>query len=167
MAMTMNNDSVEALLDECGSELTALEAFVTGLGMASNIVPYLSKYGLVKACGTIEQAFKAVVADKCSFRAKAQLKNYLTEKVRNSSSNPSFDNICKLLKSFDPAWKTSFKSAINAHASAASLRTSLQSLVDARNEFTHGGNPRVSIGDVRRYFDDARIVIEELDQIVG
>jgi len=130
-------------------------------------VPYLSKYGLIKACGTIEQAFKSLVADRCSYRARAQIKNYLTKMVRNSSSNPSFGNICKLLKSFDSSWNAAFKDAVNNHASSNSLKTSLQSLVDTRNEFAHGGNPRVSIGDVRRYFHDARAVIEELDWVVG
>jgi len=165
--MAMNNDSVKSLLDDCENELAALEALAIGLGMGSNIVPYLSKYGLIKACGTIEQAFKSIVADKCSYRAKLQLKNYLTEKVRNSSSNPSFSNMCDLLKAFDNGWKASFKDALKNHTNAGALKTSLQSLVDARNEFAHGGNPQVSIGNVRKYFDDARMVIEELDRVVG
>lgn len=163
----MNNDSVRQLLDACATEIAALEHLVHGLGLASTIVPYLSKYGLIKACGTIEQAFKAVVADKCSYRAKRQIKNYLTEKVRNSSSNPSYENMCKLLKAFDGSWKDDFKAAVNGHAHSASLKTSLQSLVDARNEFAHGGNPRISIGDVAQYYADARAVIECLDDVVG
>lgn len=163
----MNNDTVRVLLDDCSTELAAIEVLINGLGLGSTIVPYLSKYGLIKACGTIEQAFKSVVADRCAYRARAQIKNYLTDKVRNSSSNPSFDNICKLLKSFDAGWKTAFKDAVNNHGRASSLKTSLQSLVDARNEFAHGGSPRVSIGDVRQYFQDAREVIVELDRVVG
>ena len=167
MAMAMNNESVRNLLDECDAELANLETLVNGLGLGSTIVPYLSKYGLIKACGTIEQAFKSLVADRCSYRARLQIKNYLADKVRNSSSNPSFDNICRLLKSFDDNWKTMFKDAVNNHGRATSLKTSLQSLVDARNEFAHGGNPRVSIGDVRQYYIDAREVIEQLDAVVG
>lgn len=163
----MNNESVKQLLDDCESEIASLDTLVGGLGMTSNIVPYLSKYGLIKACGTIEQAFKSIVADKCSYRARQQIKNYLGEKVRNSSSNPSFSNICQLLKGFDLAWKVGFKDAVNAHPQADALKTSLQSLVDARNEFAHGGNPRIAIGDVVQYYADARQVIECLDQVIG
>ncbi|MBB6086992.1 HEPN domain-containing protein [Wenzhouxiangella marina] len=162
----MKNDAVRALLDDCETELAAIETLINSLGLGSTIVPYLSKYGLIKACGTIEQAFKSVVADRCSYRARSQIKNYLEDNVRNSSSNPSFSNICKLLKSFDESWKTGFKGGVNMHARASSLKTSLQSLVDARNEFAHGGNPRVSIGDVRQYYQDAREVIVELDRVV-
>ena len=163
----MNNDSVRQLLDACGAEIAALQTLVNGLGVGSNIVPYLSKYGLIKACGTIEQAFKSIVADKCSYRARQQIKNYLTEKVRNGSSNPSYSNICSLLKAFDTTWRDNFKNLVDGHAHAASLKTSLQSLVDARNEFAHGGNPRISIGDVALYYADARKVIECLDRVVG
>lgn len=163
----MNNVAVRDLLDECAREITAIDGLVAGLGIGSNIVPYLSKYGLIKACGTIEQSFKSIVADKCSCRAKQQIKNYLNRTVRNSSSNPSFDNICKLLKCFDTTWRDNFKNTVNNHQRSANLKTSLQSLVDARNEFAHGGNPRVSINDVVQYFTDARELIECLDSVVG
>ena len=165
--MAMNNEPVRQLLDSCEQEINALEILVDGLGIGSTIVPYLSKYGLIKACGTIEQAFKSIIADKCSYRARQQIKNYLTEKVRNSSSNPSYSNICGLLKCFDRSWKDNFKAGVDGHPQSGSLKTSLQSLVDARNEFAHGGNPRISIGDVSQYYQDARKVIECLDQIVG
>lgn len=163
----MNNVAVRDLLDECAREITAIDGLVADLGIGSNVVPYLSKYGLIKACGAIEQAFKSIVADKCSYGAKQQIKNYLNGTVRNSSSNPSFDNICKLLKCFDATWKDNFKTAVNNHQRSANLKTSLQSLVDARNEFAHGGNPRVSISDVVQYFADARELIECLDGVVG
>ncbi|WP_157600183.1 HEPN domain-containing protein [Saccharospirillum impatiens] len=163
----MNNDSVRHLLDSCDNEIASLESLVHGLGIGSSIVPYLSKYGLVKACGTIEQAFKSIISDKCSYRAKKQIKNFLTQKVRNSSSNPSYSNMCNLLKDFDGTWKDGFKAAIDAHPQSGSLKTSLQSLVDARNEFAHGGSPKISIGDVSKYYSDARKVIECLDRVVG
>lgn len=163
----MNNNSVLELLDNCENEISAIENLITGLGISSNVVPYLSKYGLIKACGTIEQAFKTVVADKCAHRSKQQIKNFITKSVRNNSSNPSFTNICNLLNKFDESWKDSFKQAVLSHSRPESLKTSLQSLVDARNEFAHGGNPRVSISDVSRYYSDSRIIIEFLDRVVG
>lgn len=167
MAMAMNNDSVRIQLEECKVELVGLESLVNGLGVTSTASPYLSKYALIKACGTIEQAFKSIIADKCSYRARVQVKTFLTQKVRNGSANPSFDNICKLLGAFDSAWRISFRDGVNRQANVSSLKTSLQSLVDARNEFAHGGNPKVAIRDVCKYFDDARLVIELLDGVVG
>lgn len=163
----MNNCAVATLLDQCAEELSNLESSVNQLGASHSLVPYLSRYGLIKACGTIEQAFKAIVADECSRRARKQIKNFLADKVTNSSSNPSIDNICKLLKSFDSFWKTEFKRSVSTHPNSSQLKDSLQSLVDARNEFAHGGNPHVSIGDVRQYFLDAQEILEKLDHVVS
>jgi len=163
----MNNASVNSLLLGCANELAAIETLVDGLGIGSSIVPYLSRYGVIKACGTIEQAFKSIVADKCSFRGKPQVKRFLRRKIRESSTNPSYSAICSVLHDFDENWKNDFKKAIDSDSRGVALKTSLQSLVDARNEFAHGGSPHVSIADVIQYYSDARLVIEKLDAIVG
>jgi len=72
-----------------------------------------------------------------------------------------------MLKDFDVDWNTAFKSGIKAKPNQMTLQTSLQSLVDARNEFAHGGNPNLSIGDVIRYFQDAREIMVVLDSVVN
>lgn len=80
--------------------------------------------------------------------------------------NPSYSNICKLLKDFDEDWLTEFKTSINNSSDKTTWMTSLQSLVDARNDFAHGGNPSASIGDVIIYYQHSRAVIEALDSNV-
>ncbi len=44
--------------------------------------------------------------------------------------------------------------------------TSLQSLVDARNDFSHGGNPTISLADVVSYYAHAKRIIEIMDAVV-
>lgn len=98
----MNNPEVQRLLDDCSTELSQVKTLIDNLGVASNnIAPYLTKYSLIRACGTIEQAFKSIVCDFCSRRSKKQVKRFLEQHVRDSSMNPSYSNICKLLKQFD------------------------------------------------------------------
>lgn len=153
-------------MDACQTELTQVRDLMVNLGIESNIVPYLTKYALIKGCGTIETSFKAVIADHCSRRCKKQIKRFLDRRIRDGSSNPSFDNICKFLKDFDDDWNEGFKNAVRTHADGDELKTSLQSLVDARNEFAHGGNPTLTITDVLKYFADSRTVIEMLDTLL-
>ena len=162
----MNNVEVQKLLDDCASELSHVKIIIDGLGVASNIAPYLTKYSLIRACGTIEQAFKSIICDFCSRRSKKQIKRFLEQHVRDSSLNPSYSNICKLLKEFDEDWWKQFKTSINNSPDKTAWTTSLQSLVDARNNFAHGGNPSASIGDVIIYYQHSRSVIEELDSNV-
>ncbi|MBS0633626.1 MAG: hypothetical protein JSS11_17085 [Verrucomicrobia bacterium] len=162
----MNNAEVQNLLDGCATELTQVKALIDGLGMGSNINPYLTKYALIRACGTIEQAFKTIVADFCSKRCKKQVKRFLELRVRDSSMNPSYQNMVKLLKDFDQCWADNFKASIDASADKAAWMLSLQSLVDARNDFSHGGNPSTTIGDVLIYFAHSRAMVEIMDATV-
>jgi hypothetical protein len=162
----MNNVEVQRLLDECSTELSKVKTLIDGVGIASNIAPYLTKYSLIRACGTIEQAFKSIICDFCSRRSKKQVKHFLEQRVRDSSMNPTYSNICKLLKGFDEDWLDQFKTSIDNSPHRATWMTSLQSLVDARNHFAHGGNPSASIGDVTTYYQHCRAVIEALDSKV-
>lgn len=162
----MNNVEVQRLLDDCSDELAQVNGLISGLGIASNVVPYLTKYAIIRACGSIEQAFKAILCDHCSKRSKKQIKRFLGRRVRESSVNPSYENICRLLKDFDEDWHSNFKSDINASPDKTVLMTSLTSLVDARNDFAHGGSPSSSINDVITYFHHSRAIIEALDSRV-
>jgi hypothetical protein len=163
----MNNSSVENELSGCKNELDQIDALIASLGLTSSISPYLSKYAIIRSCGSIETAFKTLIADRVSRRGNSQVKRFLRRRIRDGSANPSFDNICKFLLDFDEQWKRDFKAIIDSHPSKSALLTSLQSLVDARNDFAHGGNPTVSITDILRYFGDARLILEKLDSVIG
>lgn len=160
----MNNSAVEQMLDDCSDELDQLQILAAAQGPAT---PYLTKYAIVRACGTIEQSFKTVVADHCANKSKAQVKRFLAVRVRDSSMNPSWENMCRLLRDFDEIWNADFKSVVNADSDCAQIKLSLSSLVEARNNFAHGGNPSSTIGDVRVYFDHAKRIIQYMDSIVS
>jgi len=162
----MNNLDVKQELDNCWNELSHVKTLIDSLGIASAIAPYLTKYAMIRACGSVELSFKTVIADHCSHRSKKQIKRFLSRRVREGSANPSFDNICKFLHDFDEDWKKNFKSLLDIEPNKSNLLTSLQSLVDARNDFAHGGNPTASISDVLIYFSHARRIIEIMDNVV-
>lgn len=163
----MNNVDVQQILDDGEQDLLRVKAIVDSLGISSNIVPYLNNYAVIKACGTIEVAFKAIIADYCSRRSKKQVKEFLTRKIRDNSMNPSYNNICRTLGDFDKDWSKRFKSDINTHAQKSVILTSIQSLVDARNSFAHGGNPGLSINDTITYYTNSKEIIELLDTIIS
>lgn len=163
----MNNNAVRDNLDDCAAELAHLETLIIGLGPASAAVPYLTKYSIIKACGTVEQAFKTLIADFCDRRSKRQVKRFIQVRVRDASSNPSYGNMCKYLKDFDVDWHAQFKLRMDADVDRAQLLASLESLVDMRNDFAHGGNPSATIGDVMDYFRHSRQILAHVDAVVG
>jgi hypothetical protein len=167
MASIMNNAEVERELDNSFADLQRAKEIIDSLGGGSNVVPYLNSYAIIKACGTMEMAFKTIIADCCSRRTKKQIKSFLTKKIRESSMNPSYEKILRTLSDFDVEWKNQFKANINAHPEREKIFTSITSLVDARNLFAHGGNPGLSINDTIQYYSHFRQAIELLDTIVN
>ena len=162
----MNNTAVQTELANCAQELAHIQGLVAAQSITSQLVPYLTKYAVVRACGAIEIAFKGVIADFCSYRGKAQVKHFINRRVRDGSANPSMHMIHKFLGDFDPNWTPAFKALLQQEANRQQLQTSLQSLVDARNDFAHGGNPTVTIHDVVIYYQHSVRIIELLDTVV-
>ncbi len=163
----MKNKTVEKSLNECQADLERVKTLVDTLGALSNPVIYLNQYAIIRACGAIEFAFKNIITDQCSKRSKQQIKSFINKKVRDSSMNPSYTNICSLLADFDISWKEAFKSDFKIHPDKDKLKTSMESLVDARNDFAHGGSPTLSISNTLDYFYDFREVIKLLDTVVS
>lgn len=163
----MNNADVELHLDQCRSELSHVEATVSTLGFISPVTPYLTKYAVIRACGAIEFSFKALIADYCSYRSKKQIKRFIHLRIRRGPANPSQKNILEMLDQFDEDWKKNFKLNLKGDPDRQHLLDSLQSLVDARNEFAHGGSPTLSIADVLKHFDHARRIVEHVDAVIA
>lgn len=153
-------------LSDCEAELTQLEDAMKLLGHTSPIGMFLTRYAIIKACGTIERAFKSLVADHAESLQSQQVKNFLQSKVRESSMNPNENNITQLLKSFDSKWSTDFCDKLKVMADKEKKKQSLKSLVEARNAFAHGGNPITTIGQVKIYFCDSREIMDLIDEAI-
>ncbi|HCN71370.1 MAG TPA: hypothetical protein DIS96_06530 [Pusillimonas sp.] len=162
----MNNIDVDKLLNECRQELDHVQSCIATLGIMSPVSPYLTKYAVIKACGTIEVSFKSLIADFCNKRSKKQVQQFINWRIVKGSANPSHDNIRRLLGQFDENWKKAFQNNINTDPDKTHMIASLESLVAARNEFSHGGNPTISITDVSNHFDYARRVVQYIDGVV-
>lgn len=162
----MNNVNAAQLVAECQTELESIKALIEEYGSFSSVVPFLTNYSVIKACGTIEQSFKTIIADCCEKGQNQQVKTYIQNTFRDGSRNPNYDNICKSLVEFDTNWCALFKKTVNKKKNVSNLRTSLKSLNDARNAFAHGGKPNVSFSSVVEYFKDSLVIVTILDSVV-
>ena len=162
----MNNADVFLHLDQCRVELQTINESIADLGIMSPVAPYLTKYAVIRACGAVEVSFKNLVVDFCSKSSKKQVKRYIDMKILKGSANPSQDNIMNMLNQFDEDWKRIYKENLKADPDKQQLLYSLQSLVDARNDFAHGGNPTLSISDVLTHFSNAQKIIVHIDSVI-
>lgn len=161
----MNNQNAETAINECLNEFNALAVLIPQTGVMSPLSRYLTHYSLIRACGTIEFAFKTIIADFHQ-GISPQLTNYLDNKVRSNSCNPSYQNIISMLGDFDSQWKTDFKNQVNSLQDSQRILGSLSSLNANRNSLAHGHGSIVSFNDIQTYFADAIQIIKVLDNVV-
>ena len=161
----MNNTTALTSLDNCSNELQKIQLGIDFLHQSHSMVPFLTNYAVIRCCGTIEYCFKIIISDFHN-SLPSQAKNYIESTFLNSSMNPSKENICKSLKKFDDQWLMDFKNKLNMEADKSRIESSLSSLNDARNLFAHGGSPSISFSSVSTYYNDARRIIEILDEVV-
>lgn len=162
----MNNVKAAQLIEACVIELDDINGIIQQTNPFDEIIPFLTNYAIIKSCGTIEQSFKAIIADFCQANQNPQVQNYIQNTFRESSQNPSYDNICRSLAAFDTNWNDSFKKKIQKKKNSFKLKTSLKSLNEARNTFAHGSKTSVSFSSVVDYFQDSLVIIETLDSVV-
>ena len=161
----MKNENAQDSIDSCLPELSKIETLIEFLGHTSPVIPYLTKYAIIRACGTIEYSFKTIIADLHT--GSPQVLNYIDKTIRSSSMNPSLDNISRTLKQFDDNWKTDFKNKLNTHEHSDRLKTSLNSLNSARNSFAHGQTSTATFENIKSYFEDAVVIIDIVDAVVN
>ena len=162
----MNNHEVMEILRVCDEELNSISALLVGIGDEARPAPFVKKYAVIRATGTIEIGFKKIIADKVDEGSHIQLKNFIKRKIRDSSSNPKLGIIENMLYEFDARWGAKFDELL-AFEDKPQLKSSLTDLVNARNEFAHGGNPDVNIEDTIKCFSDGKKILEILDSVVN
>jgi len=162
----MNNQDALNSINTCQDELNRIFHLIEGHGHMSPIVPFLTNYSIVKTCGTVEYCFKTIVSD-IHVTQSPQIINFVDNTIRNSSINPSLDNICKTLKKFDENWHVIFKSKLNSNSHCQKIKSSLDSLNNARNAFAHGKNPTSSFENICSYFADTILILEIIDEVVN
>jgi len=59
----MNNITAKEKIEQCLEELEKIKHIIIAIGRTSHPVPFLTKYAIVKSCGTIEICFKAILSD--------------------------------------------------------------------------------------------------------
>ena len=158
-------DDYERALDDCALELRSIRDYVNENRFDSK-TPYLLRYAVIKASGTIELVFKGIVADKVSVGASPEVRFYFDRDIRENSANPSFGRMKGLLEKFGDsdtpgAWANVFDSKVTE--TGKQHISNLKSLVNDRNSFAHGGNIGSTIEQVITYFQSGRTILDCLD----
>jgi hypothetical protein len=162
----MRNVEAESVIETASKNIENAKLIMDNLKIDDILRSFLTHFAIVKASASIEVAFKTIIADACVKGANQQAKNLIDNKIRESSCNPSYDNICRVLKEVDEEWCDNFKERIKAIPDRDKNIVSLKSLVDARNHVAHGKTTTVTINSIVEYFSSSLIIIRILDEVV-
>jgi len=162
----MNNTEVADSIRACVDELEGIRTFIVGNGEEARPTPFLKRYAVMRATGCIEVGFKQIIADRVDQNSESHVKNFIKRKVRDSSTNPKLGAIENMLSEFDDRWRGRFDELMGL-ADKPKLKGALTCLVDARNEFAHGGSPELDIVNIIQNFTDSIEVLKALDNCVS
>jgi len=161
----MENKSAEEVMLTCSQELQDISNLLSHPDSTEPASEYIKKYAVIRASGSIESAFKKIIADKVEIGCHEQIRNFIHRKIRSASYNPKLGTIENLLVDFDTRWKAKFSEKISLENKIV-LAESLSNLVSERNSFAHGGSSELSIDLTIKYFNDGFKVIKILDETV-
>ena len=143
-------------LNDCAAELQKIKKRIDK-DKFDEMVMFLQRYAIIKACGTIEHVIKNMIADHVDANTNPEIQNYIATNVRENSRNPSTGKISGLLSEFSPGtWGPAFEAKLKIHVQE---KGALNSLVQLRNDFAHGSNPNTTIDTIIRYFNDSCTII--------
>lgn len=160
----MNNLNFHNEVDACKKDSQRIQHLISGIGSISPVAGYLTKFALIRVCGTLEICYKTLIADFYE-AVSPELQRYITIHVREASLNAKYENIKKVLKEFSEEKSNDYKRFINARADKEQILAAMSALNSARNEVAHGGNMSLSIADICNHFEKAVCVLEELDKL--
>ena len=161
----MRNNTVDSIISDCNSELERIGHMIEGLGSTSPISGFLTKYSLMQISGTLERAYKIIIADH--YKAfSPELERFINNNVLEATANACYGNICKMLKSFDISKTTEFKDAVNALPDGEQCISLFNELNDIRNNVVHGGTVIPSFVDLRLKYQGSLKIIDVLDSIM-
>lgn len=151
------------MIDDARQEISNIRTWINqDRNQLDSKSKYLISYCVVRASGTIEVTYKNIIFDYLTTGAQSETVVYLEKMILDSSSNPNTGNISNLLQSVSVPWKTQFDQDVKED----NIKSDVNSLVQLRNDFSHGKNINISIDTVLRYFESATKMLYILDNIV-
>lgn len=156
------NTALNEKLRDCDIELQKINEWIDSNKFHTN-VKYLVSYSVMKACGTIEIVFKYMIYLFLSNSAEDATKTYLEKQIIDSSCNPSFGNIKRMIEQFDGVKAQKFEDDLKL----TGYKNGLSSLVNLRNNIGHGRDITASITNVIEYYEAGKNVLLLLESVLS
>jgi hypothetical protein len=133
---------------------------VTDPKVDPELAAYLSKFGAVLVCGTIERCVELIILERLQQRAHPRVLNFIKAHFKRGT-NYDCEAIKQLLMRFDTDWGRKFEIAVSAQSA---LTESVTSCYSVRNSVAHGGGGSMGGARLRELAAVARSLIELVEK---
>lgn len=120
-----------------------------------------ARYLCVLASSYLEASCRQLIFEYARKRSDPTVLRYVEAGVAGFR-NPNTETILQLVGRFSVALRDSVKQQISDK-----IKTSVDSIYANRNSVAHGRPSGVSIGQMRGYYEDARLLVTQLHSILG
>lgn len=138
----------------------AIKDILSFSGISSQEQAYLAKFLVVYICGIYEEIIETLVNEMVGKNNNAEINNFMESYLERHFRNPDVGAIKGLLGSFSSNWKDAVDQLPKKNLSA------LDSIVTNKNVLAHGGAVNVTLNEIIAYYNDSKLVIEEVDKLI-
>ena len=155
----MKYSGAQQLLDQVDTAIKNINGFANTTPLEQS---YLAKFLVVFISGIYEEVIEGIINKMIEIRSSnnPEISRFMGNYLRHRFQNPNMKNICQLLKQFNNEW-TRIITALPQNA-----RVALDNIVDNKNGIAHGQTVVLTLNDVQVYYNNSRIVIEKIDELL-
>lgn len=119
-----------------------------------------ARYLCILTSGFIENAVRTYAARYVARKSAPYVQNYVGKSMQ-SVTNLNYERLSQLLGAFSAEWGSQFDLEITQEQ-----KDSLDSIVANRNNIAHGSDVGISFVTMKKYYDNAKKIIDLLDSIM-
>jgi hypothetical protein len=154
----MNSKYVESKLDY----IELLFNYFKAKELDDELTSHIAKYMTVLISGVFEESIKSILKESIQKETITNVtRSFIFKQIEITFRNPDHKNIKTLLNKFNKEWIKNLNNIIEDKN-----WESLNSIVNNKNNIAHGNSSSITFEDIKTYYNDSRIIIIELDQMI-
>ena len=119
---------------------------------------HLVRYLCVIVCGFLEVSVPAIYKEYAQRKAIPYVANYVNRQLERFPS-PNMEKILILTGAFSPEWRDKLE-----HVASEEIKGSIDSIVSNRRLIAHGRSVGITIGRMKRYYNDAVKLVKLIER---
>lgn len=137
-------------------------ATITDLEVLAN----WSKYLCVLSSGYIEESLRQILFSHCSVNASNSVNRYSVANIKRIT-NCKNSKIIDILRGFDDDWARQYEQEISRRSRIPNeIKDAIDSVIINRHRIAHGQDIGIGINTIQNYFNNVKIAIQVVDDIV-